>query len=289
VTLVRRPWEGWDDLAPIQALASARFRLDDRWLLHPGDIAWALGWFPKTDEELRAAVSLWHRGRELVAWSLLEGAELWTCATLDDDEAEDAVDEAAAAIPGPLTRIARADDGAAVARLRDGGYVHVPDNDMQVFVRSLDDVDVDAVDRRVRPVQPGDDLTGRLSVTHAAFGVSRPFDVYADAYAAFMRTPAYPVGWDLVASGADGEAAAVTIAWPDAGSGVGNFEPVAAHPAHRRRGFATAVMREGLRRLRAAGMRRAIVRTPATNTPALALYRSVGFVDAFVDQGFRRS
>jgi ribosomal protein S18 acetylase RimI-like enzyme len=48
-------------------------------------------------------------------------------------------------------------------------------------------------------------------------------------------------------------------------------------------------MREGMRRLRAAGMRRAIVRTPVSNTAAAATYRSVGFEDAGRELVLRRS
>lgn len=272
----------------MQSLASARLGAGDS-LMHPGDVAWALGWFPKTQEQLSASVSLWHRGHELVAWSLLDRGELWTCMAPNDTEADDAIEAAVAEMPGPLSRVASDDDDDALARLRASGYVRAPDEDMRVFVRSIDDVDVAAVDARVRPVDPDHDRAPRLRVTHAAFEVAMPFDAYSEAYASFMQTPAYPRGWDLVAWTDDGEPAAATIAWPDDGSLVGNFEPVAAHPAHRRRGFASVVMREGMRRLRAAGMRRAIVRTPVSNTGATALYRSVCFADAGRELVLRRS
>lgn len=48
------------------------------------------------------------------------------------------------------------------------------------------------------------------------------------------------------------------------------------------------VLRDGLRRLREAGMRRAIVRTPSDNLAALALYRSVGFEPDHEQLSFRR-
>jgi ribosomal protein S18 acetylase RimI-like enzyme len=185
--------------------------------------------------------------------------------------------------------VARDDDDDALARLRASGYERAPDEDMRVFVRSLDHVDVAAVDERVGPVDPDDDLAPRLRVTHAAFDVAMPFDEYVEAYASFVQTPGYPRGWDLVAWTSDREPAAATIAWPDGDSLVGNFEPVAAHPAYRRRGFASVVMREGMRRLRAAGMTRAIVRTPVSNTGAIVLYRSVGFEDAGLELVLRRS
>ena len=104
-----------------------------------------------------------------------------------------------------------------------------------------------------------------------------------------MASPAYPAGWDLVARTDDGEAAACCIAWPDPVSRVGVFEPVATHPRHVRRGFGGAVVREGLRRLRAAGMTRAIVRTPLGNPGADAFYRSVGFVPTHVERAYVRA
>jgi ribosomal protein S18 acetylase RimI-like enzyme len=125
-------------------------------------------------------------------------------------------------------------------------------------------------------------------VTRSAFNVARPFDRYVAEYARFMASPAYPAGWDLVAWGAEGDAAACAIAWPDPISGVGNFEPVATHPTHRRHGFATAVLLEGCRRLRAAGMTAAMVRTPEDNDAARALYRAAGFVEVYKEVPFHK-
>jgi ribosomal protein S18 acetylase RimI-like enzyme len=48
-------------------------------------------------------------------------------------------------------------------------------------------------------------------------------------------------------------------------------------------------MREGLRRLRDAGMQRAIVRTRFDNEPGVALYRSLGFEDHHIERWFARS
>jgi GNAT superfamily N-acetyltransferase len=57
---------------------------------------------------------------------------------------------------------------------------------------------------------------------------------------------------------------------------MGWFEPVATHPAHHRRGLATAAMSEGLRRLRALGATRAYVGS-GYGAPANRLYESLGF------------
>ena len=60
-------------------------------------------------------------------------------------------------------------------------------------------------------------------------------------------------------------------------NGVGLFEPVATHPDFHGKGLGKAVMAEGLRRMKAAGMRRAVVGFDPDNAAALALYTSLGF------------
>jgi ribosomal protein S18 acetylase RimI-like enzyme len=184
-------------------------------------------------------------------------------------------------------RSARGDNPVGIARLEAAGYRRVPD-DMVAFSLDLDRLGPTEPDPRVSTVARSDDLGARLSVTHAAFRVDRAFDDYIAGYRRFMDSPAYPDGWDLVAWTPAGDAAACCIAWPDPVSRVGNFEPVATHPSFHRQGFATVVLRDGLHRLREAGMRRAVVRTPADNAAALALYRSVGFEPDHEQLSFRR-
>ena len=58
---------------------------------------------------------------------------------------------------------------------------------------------------------------------------------------------------------------------------IGDFGPVGARPAYRRRGLTRAVLRECLRRMRARGMERVSVSTGETSVPARGLYDSVGF------------
>ena len=126
-------------------------------------------------------------------------------------------------------------------RPTDEGYLNL--------VRPLDDIDGNgAGDDRVRPVD--DDVEGRASITHAAFGSDRPFADYAADYAAFRASPAYPQGWDLVLHDDDGRAAACCIAWIDPVSRAGTFEPVATHPVPRSR------VRQGTPHRRAPTVRR---------------------------------
>ena len=132
-------------------------------------------------------------------------------------------------------------------------------------------------DDRVRAVGD-DDVEGRASVTYAAFGSEKSFAAYTSDYAGFRSSPAYPHGWDLLLRDDDGRAAACCIAWIDPVSRAGTFEPVATHPDLHRRGFAGALLIDGLRRFAAAGMTYAIVGAVVANPRAEALYRSVGFL-----------
>ena len=58
---------------------------------------------------------------------------------------------------------------------------------------------------------------------------------------------------------------------------VRKFEPVATHPAFQGQRLGKAVMAEGLRRMKTAGMQRAIVGFDPNNRAARALYTSLGF------------
>jgi mycothiol synthase len=55
------------------------------------------------------------------------------------------------------------------------------------------------------------------------------------------------------------------------------FEPVGTHPDFQGQGLGKAVIAEGLRRMKAAGMRRAVLVFDPTNVAARALYTAMGF------------
>jgi GNAT superfamily N-acetyltransferase len=71
--------------------------------------------------------------------------------------------------------------------------------------------------------------------------------------------PGYDQELDLVIVAPDGTLAAGCLCWLDARNQVGLFEPVGTRPAYRRRGLASALMAEGLRRLAARGATAALV------------------------------
>jgi len=258
---------------------------------HPGDLAWWVGWPSQTPEELAAKVAIVEDDGEIVGWLYIDREDVneWVDPAASDPAAVWRELDAALDARPDLARSIRGDDAAGEARLRAAGYEPM-DEYMIGFSIDLAGLDLDGEDDRVRPVALGDDLTPRASVTRAAFHVERvSFERYVEEYVAFTRSPAYPLGWDLVAWAGPDRAAACTIAWPDPVSRVGNFEPVAAHPDFHRQGYGTAVMRDGLRRLRDAGMRRAVVFTRMDNDAGIALYRSVGFHDDNIQRWFSRS
>jgi GNAT superfamily N-acetyltransferase len=286
----RRPWRGWDDLAPMQELLTRALRdTPELAFFHPGDLAWWVGWPKQTAEDLAAKVTIVEDDGVIVGWHYVDREDVneWVEPAARDVGAVWRELDAALDMGPTLARSVREDDASGVARLRGAGYEPM-DDCMIGFTIDLAGLDHGVRDDRVRPVTIGEDLRPRASVTRAAFRVDKPFDRYVEEYEAFTRSPAYPDGWDLVAYADDGRAAACTIAWPDAVSRVGEFEPVAAHPDFHRRGYATAVMRDGLRRLRDAGMERAVVHTRMDNDAGVGLYRSVGFHDDHIQRWFTR-
>jgi len=110
-------------------------------------------------------------------------------------------------------------------------------------------------------------------------------DITAGDYARLMRMPGYDRDLDIVCVASDGVIASHVNYWIDPVNRIGDFGPVGARPAYRRRGMTRAVLLEGLRRFAARGMDRACVSTGETNIPARSLYESVGFriVNRYLD------
>ena len=275
-----RPWSGWGDLPRLQAIAAEGTRdAPERGYVHPGDVAWWLGWHPRRTIP-DAAIAIVEDGGRVAGWVLDDDGDVreYVDPTLLDTPGHDAfaavVDAWLAARGGRHDRWADDTDVAAIARLIEAGYVRTDDGTW-CFERDELGAPPDAGD--VRPVATDDDVRARATVTFAAFSNPPPFDAYLRAYRGFVASPAYPAGWDLVCRTPVGEPAACCIAWPDPVSGRGNFEPVGTHPGRQRQGYGRVVMAEGLRRLATAGMSGAIVRTTVGNLPAEGLYRSLGF------------
>jgi ribosomal protein S18 acetylase RimI-like enzyme len=280
-----RPYRGWDDLSAMQSVCSAMMLgMPGRTVAHPGDIAWWVGWPPKTEERLAESFLLLEDGDGVVGFASLthDDGDLSVFvlpALADTKAAVDFEDEALAwASRGDVSVrwVEFEDELAAIQRWHDRGFRPTEEAYLNL-TRGLDEADRDIEpDERVQPV--GDvDARDRASITHAAFGSPLPFDEYAANYATFRGSPAYPHGSDLLLRDSDGKAAACCIAWLDPVSRAGTFEPVATHPDMHRRGFGKALLLDGIRRFAEAGMTYAIVGVEVDNPGAEALYRSVGF------------
>jgi len=116
--------------------------------------------------------------------------------------------------------------------------------------------------------------------------VWHPSKVTLEAYQRMRTVPGYTPELDLVAVMPDGAFASYCICWTDSVNKVGEFEPVGTRLAYRQRGLGQAVMLEGLRRLKALGIKTAIVSASGSNQAAIALYQSVGFQIVNRDYGY---
>jgi ribosomal protein S18 acetylase RimI-like enzyme len=126
----------------------------------------------------------------------------------------------------------------------------------------------------VRHVGGEDEWPARVE-THRE--VWHPSKVTLEAYRRLRQAPVYDPELDLVAVSPDGEFASYCICWLDPANRCGEFEPVGTRSAFRGRRIGTAVMLEGLRRLRERGAESAIVVSVGSNEASRRLYESVGF------------
>ncbi|OGO29565.1 MAG: hypothetical protein A2Z16_07005 [Chloroflexi bacterium RBG_16_54_18] len=110
-------------------------------------------------------------------------------------------------------------------------------------------------------------------------------NISAEDYALFMRLPCYQRELDVVTVSPQGVIAAYVTGWVDTINKIGDFGPVGARPAFRRRGLTRAALLESLKRMKAQGMERVSVSTGVSNEAARNLYESVGFriVNRYLD------
>ncbi len=120
----------------------------------------------------------------------------------------------------------------------------------------------------------GADTAERIDVHRGAWIASAFDERY---YARVQASSGYDPELDIVLELADGTFVSYCICWADPVTKVGYFEPVGTRSEWRGRGFGIEVLREGLRRLRASGMRMARVATAGFNAPAQNLYEATGF------------
>lgn len=263
--------------------------------LHPGDVVWGL--FQNMRIIPSRVIRLFERSSgELAgfAWLTPPGHSIVTVApgVADPHGTFDAITawaeahliEAARDSGAPLEAITNEIASTDLTRrdwLTGAGYRPTGQADFQLNHQALDrtipEVGVPA-GAIVRAVDGADsrDLAARVALHREVWAPSK-FTV--EGYARLRQCPLYRPDLDLVAVTPEGELAAYGIVWWDRVSRVGLFEPVGAAERHRGRRYASAVMTEGLRRLRALGATDAVVgvATRVESEPARRLYASTGF------------
>jgi ribosomal protein S18 acetylase RimI-like enzyme len=134
-----------------------------------------------------------------------------------------------------------------------------------------------------RPLPPGytvrgfageSEIQSRVDAHRSAF---HPSKMTVDKHRKVMASPTYRQALDLVCAAPDGAIAACSIVWFDEVNRVGIFEPVGCHADHQRKGLASAVMIEGLRRIHALGGTVAHVMSHGEDSAGALTYRSLGF------------
>jgi mycothiol synthase len=267
--------------------------------MHPGCLDWDTH-CPPSEEDNRRNLRLWERidvdeGQPtLEAWAIFwrhEGAfDLFVSPALHGTRAHETVmDEYVAWAEGrareaglkQISPFWALDYDTVLARLlKARGFEMVrTDPPAPLFERRLDDLPAIVLPEgfTVQAVRSLDDGRQRARVFHGSHGLSGEWEDYAAEYARFMASAVYDGERDLLVRGPYGRGASGCTIWFDPVNAVGLFEPVGTHPDFQRQGLGKAVMTEGLHRMKAAGMRRAVLGFDPTNTAALALYTSLGF------------
>lgn len=121
-----------------------------------------------------------------------------------------------------------------------------------------------------------DDADARSELHRDAWSVWGQSPHTTEMYQRLRSAPLYDSELDVVLE-FEGQLVSYCVCWADTVNEVGLFEPMGTRPSAVRRGFGRAVIHEAFRRLRAKGMKTAIVSTGTINKPAKALYASAGF------------
>ena len=159
------------------------------------------------------------------------------------------------------------------------GYTHISEHDEHQWRRDLymaipDNPLMDGY--TLRALGEVSELASRSWASWRAFHPDEPdekYDTDWSWYQNIQKAPLYRRDLDLVAIAPSSEVAAFTTIWYDDVIRCGYFEPVGCMPEHQRRGLASSLLCEGMRRLKTMG---AVQAQTAGGTPhANGLYQSV--------------
>lgn len=130
-----------------------------------------------------------------------------------------------------------------------------------------------------------DDCERVASLFNAAF--NRDCHTAKEICSFWAASPSYRRDLELVAEAPDGSLAALAGMIYEEVNRFGLFEPVCTHPDHRRMRLASALMFEGLHRVKALGAVEVYVAT-GDMVPANRLYESVGFTEVYQGYTWRK-
>jgi mycothiol synthase len=320
-----RPYEIEDNLRQMQGLLmEARSRTDDWRYPHVGDLMWWF-FMVLCHLGPQEFVRLWHDGQgKLIGYAILGEDPSFDCQVLPEYAWRGIEEEALAWAEGRVAKLrqgdatrwggrmvtnTRQDDARRIAFLEQHGFRRAEYAEVSM-IRALTEhksapdgattsgqnAHAGATTNKenaeptlpdgyqVRAVEEGE-ISERAAAQREVWGLWPVGNVSDDDYRRFMRLPGYDRELDVVAVAPDGVIAAYVNGWLDPVNRIGDFGPVGARPAYRRRGLTRSVLHECMRRMQARGMERVSVSTGETSVPARGLYESVGFrvVDRCLD------
>lgn len=276
-------------------LIQARLRTGDWRYAHVGELAWDF-FMVACHLSPKEHVRLWHNAQsKLIGYAVLGEDSSFNLQVLPE-YAESGIDSEALAWvedrlkilraqdaqrwAGKLVSGARQDNSKRIAFLERNGFRRGEYAEVNLLrpleVAIPDSVPPAGFSIRAVAASP-EEISDRAAAQHDVWQPWSVGNIGGGDYARLMSLPGYNRELDVVAVAPDGAVAAYTNGWLDPLNRIGDFGPVGARPAYRRRGLARAVLLEGLRRMRARGMDRACVSTGVANAPALRLYESIGF------------
>jgi mycothiol synthase len=291
-----RPFQSQDDLLQMyRLLMQGRLQTNDWHYPHIGDLAF---WFFMVQCHLdpQQFIRLWHaENGGLVGYAILGEDPTFDCQVLPGYEYRGIEDEALAWVEarlvefrgedagrwgGRLVSGSRQDDALRIAFLEKHGFRPGGEfSEVNMICRLDGEVPEAPLPHgcEVRSFAGLAELTNRAGAQRDVWLPWTVGEVSDEDYADFMHLPGYESVLDVVAVAEDGVIAAYVNGWIDDTNHIGDFGPLGAREAYRRRGLTRAALLECMRRMQAMGIDRVSVSTTVTNEPAIRLYESVGF------------
>lgn len=289
-----RAYAGVADLARMQAVLSQRFAQGGMW--HPGDLGWSVRHGTHLEASTLCTLAEDDAGA-LLGWAWVYDYG-WVMLAPDDAGSGvrsallQAALDTASRLAGHGDTLRRGlriecaeDDTEFAALLAARGFVREAGHTGEVTRRSLDGLPAPALPEGFRFSGVDDALLAdRVEAHRAAFA---PSAVEISGHRRLRRTPPYRADLDRTVLAPDGRVAAFCIAWYDEASGWGLLEPVGTRPEFQRRGLASAVCLDALRRLRDAGAHSAQIGCESGG-PGCATYHGIGFATVRRTRLFQR-